>query len=89
MKYHIREPGSQGELTVPDGAYLVMLVRQKFLDPDDEVRRDGSEHWRRIRDVPEYAQMLRAEKNDASQFARVFVATTLMVMALVVMFVLT
>jgi hypothetical protein len=88
VKYHIREPGSQGELTVPDGAYLVMLVRQKFLAPEDEVRREGSQHWRRIRDVPEYAQMLRAERHDATQFLRVFVATTLMALALVVLFVL-
>jgi hypothetical protein len=87
VRYHIRAPGSDGELTVPDGAYLVMLVRQKFLEPDDEVRREGSQHWRKIREVPEYAQMLRGEKRDASQFTRVFITTSLMFVALILLLV--
>lgn len=72
MKYHIRTNGGD-ELTVADGSHVVMLFRQKFLDPDDEIRREGSDRWRKLRDIPEYAQMIRAEKTDMRQFRTIFV----------------
>lgn len=74
MKYHIRTNDGD-ELTVADGSHVVMLFRQKFLDPDDEIRREGSERWRKLRDIPEYAQMIRAEKSDLKQFRTIFVVT--------------
>ncbi|AKU90455.1 hypothetical protein [Vulgatibacter incomptus] len=77
MKYHIRSKGGQ-ELTVPDGSHVIMLFRQRFLDPDDEIRRDDQQRWRRLRDVPEYASMMRAERHDTRRFKTVFLVTALL-----------
>lgn len=74
MKYHIKTHGGE-ELTVADGSHVVMLFRQKFLDPDDEIRKEGSDRWRKLRDIPEYAQMMRSEKADMKQFRTIFVIT--------------
>lgn len=77
MKYHIRTQAGQ-ELTVADGSHVVMLFRQKFLEPDDEIRKDGSEKWRKLRDIPEYASMMRSEKSDLKQFKLVFLIVALL-----------
>lgn len=77
MRYHIRTHTGE-ELVVPDGSHVVMLFRQKFLDADDQIRKEGSDRWRRLGDIPEYAAMLRAEKNDISRFKRIFLITTLL-----------
>ncbi len=75
MKYFIRT-GEGRELTVPSGSHVVMLFRQHFLTPDDEIRQDGSKRWRRLRDVPEYASMVRSEEQDKKQFKYLLYATT-------------
>ena len=76
MKYEIRTRAGQ-ELTA-DGSHVVMLFRQKFLEPDDEIRREGSEKWRKIRDIPEYASMMRSEQSDVARFKRIFFITALL-----------
>jgi hypothetical protein len=77
MKYQIRTQAGH-ELDVADGGHVVMLFRQKFLEPDDEIRRVGSEKWRKLRDIPEYAQMMRSEANDVTRFRMVFLVTALL-----------
>lgn len=67
MKYYIRT-GSEEDLVVPSGAQLVLLFRQRFLAPEDEVRREGSTRWRKLRDIPEYAAMIRSEHAERLQF---------------------
>ncbi|WP_373047994.1 hypothetical protein [Vulgatibacter sp.] len=76
MKYHIRT-GSGDELTA-DGQQVVRLFRQKFLEPDDEIRKEGSEKWRKLRDIPEYASMMRSEKSDVARFKKIFFVTALL-----------
>jgi len=75
LKYQIRT--KSGEELTADGTHIVMLFRQKFLEPDDEIRREGSEKWRRLRDIPEYASMMRSEKSDATRLKRIFFITAL------------
>lgn len=77
MRYQIRSKGG-AELNVADGKQLVRLLNQRLLDMDDEVRRTGEERWRRIRDIPEYAQMLHAEKQDIARFRAIFLITLLL-----------
>ena len=87
MRYYIRTREGQ-ELTVTDGSHVVMLFRQKFLDPDDEIRSEGSDRWRRMRDIPEYAAMMRAERADASRLKGVFLIVTLVACLAIVAFLL-
>lgn len=75
MKYYIRT-GNDEELLVPSGSQLVVLFRQRFLAPEDEVRREGSTRWRRLRDIPEYASMIRAEHVEKVQFKWIFYGVT-------------
>jgi hypothetical protein len=58
MRYQIRT-GEGTEFEVPDGAFLLMLLRQRFLDADDEIRKVGQARWRRLGDIPEYREVLR------------------------------
>lgn len=76
MKYYIRT-GEGEQLDVPDGSHLVMLFRQKFLDPEDEIRKEGSERWRKLKDIPEYAGMMRSEASDVARFKRIFMITAM------------
>jgi hypothetical protein len=76
VKYHIRTRSGQ-ELTA-DGSHIVMLFRQKFLEPDDEIRKEGSEKWRKLRDIPEYASMMRSEAGDVARFKKIFFITALL-----------
>lgn len=87
MKYYIRTREGE-ELTVADGSHVVMLFRQKFLSPDDEIRKEGSERWRRMRDIPEYASMMRQEQTDVSRFKNVFILVFLVFCLLIVSFLL-
>ncbi len=77
MKYYIRTGTNDEELVVPSGTALVMLFRQQFLSPDDEIRREGSTRWRKMRDIPEYAAMIRADRVDRVQFKWIVYAVTL------------
>ena len=77
MRYHIRTQDGD-ELVVPDGTHLVMLFRQKFLGPEDEIRKEGSQKWRKMGEIPEYASMLRSEKTDVARFKRIFFLTALL-----------
>ena len=76
MKYEIRTKSGQ-ELTA-DGQHIVMLFRQKFLEPDDEIRREGSDKWRKLQDIPEYASMMRSEQSDVARFKKIFFVTALL-----------
>ena len=80
MKYYIRT-GKDGELQVASGAQLVILLRQHFLAPEDEVRREGSTRWRKLSEIPEYASMIRAERTDKLQFKWILSAVTLVTLA--------
>jgi len=77
VRYQVRSKGG-AELNVADGKQLVRLLNQRLLDMDDEVRRKGEERWRRIGDIPEYAQMLHAEKQDIARFRAIFLVTLLL-----------
>lgn len=80
MKYYVRT-GENEELLVPSGAQLVVLFRQRFLAPEDEVRREGSTRWRRLQDIPEYASMIRAERVEKVQFKWLLYGVTLVTFA--------
>jgi hypothetical protein len=80
MKYYIRT-GNEDELVVPSGAQLVVLFRQRFLAPEDEVRREGSARWRKLRDIPEYASMIRAERTERLQFKWILYGVLLVTLA--------
>ncbi len=58
MRYEIRT-GEGTQFEVADGAQLIMLLRQQFLDADDQIRRRGQERWRRLGDIPEYREILK------------------------------
>lgn len=58
MRYEIRT-GEGTKFDVADGAQLIMLLRQRFLDADDQIRRTGQERWRRLGDIPEYREILK------------------------------
>lgn len=58
MRYEIRT-GEGTKFDVADGAQLLMLLRQRFLDADDQIRRTGQERWRRLGDIPEYRDALK------------------------------
>jgi hypothetical protein len=88
LKYHIREKQGGGELTVPDGSQLVRLVNQRLVEPDDEVRREGSEHWKKLREMPEFAQVMHNDRADAARFTRVLLMTAFMALALGMLYVL-
>jgi len=77
LRYQVRSKGGK-ELNVADGKQLVRLLNQRLLDLDDEVRRKGEERWRRIGDIPEYAQMIHAEKQDIARFRAIFLVTLLL-----------
>ena len=77
-RYQVRSKKGGAELNVADGKQLVRLLEQRLLDKDDELRRAGEERWRRIGDIPEYAHMLRSEKQDLARFRAVFLVTLLL-----------
>ncbi len=58
MRYQIRT-GEGTQFDVADGAHLLMLLRQRFLDADDEIRAAGQTRWRRLGDIPEFSEVLR------------------------------
>lgn len=58
MRYEIRT-GEGTQFEVADAAHLLMLLRQRFLDADDQIRRRGQTNWRRLGDIPEYQDALR------------------------------
>lgn len=80
MKYYIRT-GQDQELAVASGAQLVVLLRQRFLAPDDQVRREGSTRWRKLEEIPEYASMIRAERTDRLQFKWICYGVTVVTLA--------
>jgi len=77
LRYEIRSKEG-GELVVHDGRQVIMLVRQRFLEPDDEIRREGQEKWRKLKDIPEYAAMFKAEKYDLRRFQQILIFTALL-----------
>jgi hypothetical protein len=77
MRYQIRT-GEGRELEVRDGAHLILLLRQKFLEGEDEIRRKGQERWRKLRDIPEYADLLKEDKLDVRRFQMIFFVTALL-----------
>lgn len=79
MKYYIRT-GPDQELSVESGAQIVMLLRQHFLSPEDEIRREGSTRWRRLADIPEYASMIRGERHDKIQFKYILYGVAMVIL---------
>jgi hypothetical protein len=55
MKFHLRHDGD--ELVCPSFRELQTLYRIKFLSPDDQVRRENSDRWMRVGDLPELRAM--------------------------------
>lgn len=73
-----------GELSIPDGKQLIMLVRQGFLEPDDEIRREDQKKWRKLKDIPEYAPLFEAEKFDLRRFQQILVFTVLIATVVII-----
>jgi len=77
MRYQIRtEDGTEFE--IPDGAHLLMLLRQRFLDADDQIRRVGQSNWRRLGDIPEYQEILREARSSRFGLKSVLVVAFLL-----------
>jgi len=77
MRYQIRT-GEGTEFEVPDGAFLLMLLRQRFLDADDQIRRVGQARWRRLGDIPEYQEVLREIRSSRIDVKSLFLVAFLL-----------
>lgn len=51
MKFYVRHDG--GELMFPSFKDFESMYRMKLVGPDDTVRRENSERWVRVGDLPE------------------------------------
>jgi hypothetical protein len=55
MKFHVRH--GDGELVVPSFKELQSLYRIGFITADDQLRRENSDRWMRLGDLPELRAM--------------------------------
>ena len=82
MAYRVRTP--DGELMFPSLGDIERAYVQGLVDPDDEVREDGAEKWRKASSFPVLAQARRpqANKDSRSQTLTVLGAVAVGVLAL-------
>ncbi|MBR2978625.1 MAG: DUF4339 domain-containing protein [Myxococcaceae bacterium] len=52
-RFHVRPNGGGSELDIADFAELLRLYRAGFIGDEDEIRRAGTELWRRAGQMPE------------------------------------
>ncbi len=52
-RFHVRPHGGGSELDIADFAELLRLYRAGFIGDEDEIRRAGTEVWRRAGQMPE------------------------------------
>lgn len=85
MAYRVRTP--DGELVFPSLGDIERAYVQGLVDPDDEVREDGAEKWRKASSLPVLAQAKKPQSGKAAraQTFTVLGAVTLGVGALLVM----
>ncbi|RKH64543.1 hypothetical protein [Corallococcus llansteffanensis] len=85
MAYRVRTP--DGELMFPSLGDIERAYVQGLVDPDDEVREDGAEKWRKASSLPVLAQARRpqAHKDSRSQTLTVLGAVAVGVLALVLL----
>ena len=83
MAYRVRSP--DGELMFPSLGDIERAYVQGLVDPDDEVREDGTEKWRKASSLPVLAQARKpqAQKDARSQKLTVLGAVAVGVLALV------
>lgn len=72
MKYFVRNP--DGELTFGSIHELRAMFEQGMVGPDDEVRAEDSQAWRKAAAIPELRDAAAARKADTSN-ARFLVVT--------------
>ncbi|RKH45101.1 hypothetical protein [Corallococcus sicarius] len=82
MAYRVRSP--DGELMFPSLGDIERAYVQGLVDPDDEVREDGTEKWRKASSLPALAQARRpqAHKDSRSQTLTVVGAVAVGLLAL-------
>lgn len=82
MAYRVRSP--DGELMFPSLGDIERAYVQGLVDPDDEVREDGTEKWRKASSLPVLAQARRpqAHKDSRSQTLTVLGAVAVGLLAL-------
>ncbi|RKH21387.1 hypothetical protein D7Y13_01015 [Corallococcus praedator] len=85
MAYRVRTP--DGELMFPSLGDIERAYVQGLVDPDDEVREDGSEKWRKASSLPVLAHARRpqAAKDSRAQTLTVLGAVAVGVFALVLL----
>ncbi|RKG92554.1 hypothetical protein [Corallococcus terminator] len=85
MAYRVRTP--DGELMFPSLGDIERAYVQGLVDPDDEVREDGTEKWRKASSLPVLARARKPQGTLASrsQTLTVVGAVALGVFALVLM----
>ncbi|MCY1034554.1 hypothetical protein OV207_24085 [Corallococcus sp. BB11-1] len=85
MAYRVRTP--DGELMFPSLGDIERAYVQGLVDPDDEVREDGAEKWRKASSLPVLAQARKpqAAKDTRAQTLTVLGAVAVGVLALVLL----
>ncbi|AFE06279.1 hypothetical protein COCOR_05251 [Corallococcus coralloides DSM 2259] len=87
MAYRVRSP--DGELMFPSLGDIERAYLQGLVDPDDEVREDGAEKWRKASSLPALARAKRPHGQDTSKRAQTLTvvgAVAVGVLALVLLF---
>lgn len=82
MAYRVRSP--DGELMFPSLGDIERAYVQGLVDPDDEIREDGTEKWRKASSLPVLAQARkpRTLKDSRSQTLTVLGAVAVGLLAL-------
>ncbi|MBN9684137.1 MULTISPECIES: hypothetical protein [unclassified Corallococcus] len=87
MAYRVRTP--DGELMFPSLGDIERAYLQGLVDPDDEVREDGAEKWRKASSLPVLARAKKPHGQDTSKRAQTLTvagAVAAGVLALVLLF---
>ncbi|MBZ4333820.1 hypothetical protein [Corallococcus sp. AS-1-12] len=87
MAYRVRTP--DGELMFPTLGDIERAYVQGLVDPDDEVREDGAETWRKASSLPVLARAKKPHARDTSRRAQTLTvagAVAAGVLALVLLF---
>jgi hypothetical protein len=85
MPYHVRTP--DGELTYPSLGDIERAYVNGLVDPEDEVREDGSQKWRKAASLPVLARAKRPTSGalGRSQLFTVLAAVAVGVLAMVLL----
>lgn len=83
MKYYVRN--QDGELTFGSIHELRVMFDQGLVGPDDEVRPEDSQSWRKAAAIPELHASAAARRSDASSARFLFITVVCLSAALGVM----